>query len=64
MSIGREYAHGSAIMSFGKQSLATSLARMPWGFVAIIAGIAIFGTARTKPIYPTNIFTGLRLASL
>lgn len=54
MSIGRQYAQGAANVSFEKQSLASSLSRMPWGFVALIAGIAIFGTAMLFSSVETN----------
>lgn len=54
MSIGREYSHGSANVSFEKPSVVNSLGRMPWGFVALIAGMAIFGTAMLFSSVETN----------
>ncbi len=54
MSIGREYSHSSANVSFEKPSVLTSLGRMPWGFVALIVGMAIFGTAMLFSSVETN----------
>ena len=54
MSIGREYSHSSANVSFEKPSVLASLGRMPWGFVALIVGMAIFGTAMLFSSVETN----------
>lgn len=54
MSIGREYAHGAANVSFEKPSILTSLGRVPWGFVALIVGMAVFGTAMLFSSVETN----------
>lgn len=54
MSVGRTYTHTSAQMSFGKRSLLSNFNRMPWGFVALIIGIAVFGIAMLYSSTATN----------
>lgn len=39
---------------FGRQSTFDKLARMPWGFVALIVGLAVFGTAMLYSSTITN----------
>ena len=54
MSVGREYSRSSANVSFEKPGILTSLGRMPWGFVALIVGMALFGTAMLFSSVETN----------
>lgn len=54
MSIGRDYSHSSANMSFEKQSVLSDLARLPWGYIALIIGMAVFGTAMLFSSVETN----------
>jgi len=45
---------GAAGLSFGREGLMASLGRMPWGYVSVIVGIAIFGTAMLYSSTITN----------